>query len=481
MSSPLVPAEPGFPGPAPSRPGPRTPGRHRILIVNDDRIGPRMAGPPIRAYHIAEQLAAEHDVRLVSTRGCDLRSWRFDCRYVPYERLRPEVDWADVVVFQGFVMHKAPWLAETDKVLVVDLYDPMHLEQLAMNGTLDQRTRRAHVGTSVRVLNEQMRRGDFFLCASDRQRHFWLGALAAVGRVNTFTYDEDETLRSLLAVCPFGLPVTPPARTRPTIRGVVPGIGADDRVILWAGGIYNWFDPVTLVRAVDRVRADHADLRLYFLGMRHPDPDMPEMRTAVRTRQVADELGLTGKHVFFNEGWVDYDDRQNYLLEADIGVSTHVDHVETTFSFRTRMLDYLWAGLPMVSTRGDSFAELIDEAGLGLTVPQEDVGALADALSRLLDDPELAARCRANVAAVRDTFSWHNALAPLLDFCRRPRRAPDVAALPRPGFDPLPTRPAKGNLALAAEYFRAGGVGEVARRAYGRLRRLTGRGAGGTR
>ena len=38
-------------------------------------------------------------------------------------------------------------------------------------------------------------RGDFFLCARDKQRDFWLGQLAAVGRVNPVTYDADETLR----------------------------------------------------------------------------------------------------------------------------------------------------------------------------------------------------------------------------------------------------------------------------------------------
>ena len=39
-----------------------------------------------------------------------------------------------------------------------------------------------------------------------------------------------------------------------------------------------------------------------------------------------------------------------YLTEADAGVSTHHEHIETTYSFRTRILDYLWASLPIVAT-----------------------------------------------------------------------------------------------------------------------------------
>ena len=147
---------------------------------------------------------------------------------------------------------------------------------------------------------------------------------------------------------------------------------------------------------------------------------------AVDTRALADELGLTGTHVFFNEDWVDYDDRQNYLLESDVGVSTHLDHVETSFSFRTRILDYFWAGLPVVATDGDALAELIDEHGLGITVPAGDVDALEDALHRLLDDDAFAAECGEASTAQAARLRWSDVLEPLVAFCSAPRRAPDL-------------------------------------------------------
>ncbi len=133
------------------------------------------------------------------------------------------------------------------------------------------------------MLNEQLRRGDFFLCASDKQRDFWLGQLAAVGRINPATYDGDENLEDLLAVVPFGVTDEPPRHTRPVLRGVVPGIGDDDKVILWGGGIYNWFDPLTLLRAVDKLRRRMPEVRLYFLGLKHPNPHVGEMRMADET------------------------------------------------------------------------------------------------------------------------------------------------------------------------------------------------------
>jgi glycosyltransferase involved in cell wall biosynthesis len=218
----------------------------------------------------------------------------------------------------------------------------------------------------------------------------------------------------------------PPRHTRPVLRGAVPGIGENDKVVLWGGGIYNWFDPLTLLRAVDKLRRRLPEVRLYFLGLKHPNPHVGEMKMAYDAVALAEELGLVGTNVFFNEDWVEYDDRQNYLLEADIGVSTHLDHVETEFSFRTRLLDYLWASLPIVATSGDSLASLIESSGIGLTVPPGDVDALEEALFRLLDDKALNASCRTAIERVAPRYQWSTVLEPLLEFCRTPSRAPDL-------------------------------------------------------
>jgi hypothetical protein len=164
------------------------------------------------------------------------------------------------------------------------------------------------------------------------------------------------------------------------------------------------------------------------MGMRHPNPDVPEMRVAKEARALAEELGVAGKHVFFNEGWVSYTDRDNFLTEATVGVTAHFDSAETRFSFRTRCLDYLWARLPVVTTEGDAFAALVENEGLGLCVPPEDPDALEEALARLLYDKELAEGCRARAAGVRKLYRWSVVVEALAEFCRQPRRAPDLAA-----------------------------------------------------
>ncbi|MDQ2791112.1 MAG: glycosyltransferase [Actinomycetota bacterium] len=454
--------------------------RRRILIITADAVSQRMAGPAIRAWNMAELLSGEHDVRLISLNdhsdvSCGGRDPAdFDVRQVAPRSMGPELAWAQLVVLQGHVLEHIPSLKTSNHLVIADIYDPMHLEQLEQGRDLGDDQRAQVVEAVTAVLSTQLRRGDFFLCASQRQRHFWLGHLAAIGRLSPTVYDADPTTRSLLAVAPFGLPGKPPQRTGPGLRDTL-GFGPREKVVLWAGGVYSWFDPLTLLHAVHALRTEHPDLRLVFLGMRHPNPDVPEMGMAGQARRLADSLGLTGEQVYFNETWVPYADRQNWLLDADAGVTTHFEHVETTFAFRTRVLDYLWAGLPIVTTDGDAFAELVAAEELGVVVPAQDPAALAAALQRVLYDDDFSAGCRDRIAAVAQRFTWETVLAPLVEFCRHPRPAPDRlrgTLLTAPHRRTGMTAGLRRDAALARTYLATGGPSEVARRAAGRLRRL---------
>src|SRR5690606_8196022 len=135
-------------------------------------------------------------------------------------------------------------------------------------------------------------------------------------------YENDPHLRGLLDIAPFGLDSTPPVHERDVLKGVVPGIRSSDKLLLWGGGLYSWFDPKSLIRAVAQLSQKRGDVSLYFLGTRHPGVE--EMGIVRESFDLARELGALGSSVHFNEDWVDYADRQNYLAEADAGVSTHM-------------------------------------------------------------------------------------------------------------------------------------------------------------
>jgi hypothetical protein len=460
------------------------PSSTRVLLVTGDPIGAKMAGPAIRAWNIALALSRKCSVTLVTLSGAEPISAPFDIVHVAAGDNRAFAkleSWADVIIFQGHAMAVFDALRRTKKIVIADIYDPMHLEQLEQGRELPQALWDKQVADATDVLNEQLLRGDFFLCASERQRHFYLGQLAALGRVNPANYASDPDLNALISVVPFGLDETPPQHTRQVLKSVVEGIATDDKVLLWSGGLYNWFDPKTLIRAVALLTVQHPHVRLFFQGTKHPHPGVPEMTIVAESRQLSTELGVLDKNVFFNASWVDYADRQNFLTESDAGVSTHFSHIETTFSFRTRVLDYLWAELPMVLTKGDYFAELVEAEKLGIVVDAEDEVQLAEALERVLFDDAFISEVKANIHRVRQDFFWRNTLEPLVSFVDNAHHASDRMANGQASgqVDNMINRPrrrikkhgVKHDLGLVVFYLRNGGVPVALRKVRNRLRR----------
>jgi glycosyltransferase involved in cell wall biosynthesis len=400
--------------------------KQRALVVSNEHVGTAMAGPGIRSHRFAVELAEDFDVTLVVPFDTDLAEERFaivqDNPWDP-ARMSARVRDYDLVVAQRLPIPTMRMVARSPTRTIYDLYAPLTLEQLALDAReAPAADRRATARLNILTQEVALATGTAFVCASEKQRDLFLGALMAGGRMSHELYERDPSLRTLIDVVPFGLDPESPERG-PALRGVVPGIDAGDRVLLWPGGIWNWFDPLTVIRAVEELSRRRDDIRLYFLGVKHPNPGVPEMSMATDAVALADDLGLLDGSVFFNPGWIPYAERGRYLLDADVAVSAHFDDIETRFSFRTRLLDCLWAGLPVVTTRGDTLGDLIVEAGAGRSVEFGDVAGWVTVLEALLDDDAAREEVRAAAARLRPSFEWPLVVEPL-------RRLADPATKP---------------------------------------------------
>ena len=399
--------------------------RKRVVVYTTDTLGAKMAGPGIRALRFAQALHEVADVRLVSEVFAELPGCDFLVEQAGGDRLLDHVEWADVFIFQSAVLTMLPELKNSSTIMVADLYDPFLLEQLQQGFFLGTEPRLSDTEFTIQVVNDMVEFSDFMICASEKQRDLWLGQMSSRGRINALTYQADPSLRSLISVVPFGVDNDAPHQNRHAIKGVVPGISITDKVLIWGGGIYDWFDPLTLIRAVGELAAHRDDVKLFFLSSQLANPDTGVMRMVIDAQNLADELGLLGTSVFFNENWVVHSERADYLLDADIGVSTHRDHLETAFSFRTRLLDYLWAGLPIINTAGDAFESLITSRDIGAVVRPGDVEGLAKAIEALLSDPVRMVQTAGRSRELAATLTWDHATRALVDFCLDPHVAAD--------------------------------------------------------
>jgi glycosyltransferase involved in cell wall biosynthesis len=441
----------------------------KVLVVSNDEVGTQMAGPGIRYYHFARELSRSYDVTLVVPTLPKESLGNFDVIEASQwrgRRFRSVARTYDVLVAQSLRSWTMSDLARADVRVVYDLYDPFLIGNLDFNAGEDVSRRYVRVAFRAPTLLQEIAllTGNAFVCASERQRDFWIGVLGALGRIDPDSAAEDPSFRDLIDVVPFGLESDPPAATRPVLKGVVPGIGDEDKVLLWGGGIWNWFDPLTPIRAMHALSRKRDDVKLFFLGVKHPNPGVHQLAMTSRAVDLAKELGLYDRFVFFNFGWVPYAERANYLLESDLGISSHLDTLETRFSFRTRLLDYFWAGLPTVATEGDVLSDLVADRHLGRTVRVGNVEDWARAIEELLDNGREYAQVRRNVEHVRESFAWSRVVEPLSRLVALPGR---VLAPPR---HPAPRTVRYSAAALQAVLLR-NGLRAGAREAYRILRR----------
>src|SRR5262249_3739918 len=135
--------------------------RRRILVATGDVLDSKMAGPAIRAWHMASTLAREHEVRLVSTQACSLSHPDVLVSAVTDHEMTDFEAWCDAAIFQGNLMPQRPVASDAEKVVATDTYAPFHPEGLEQARGLDPAGRLLAVQSSTDVLNEQLRRGDF--------------------------------------------------------------------------------------------------------------------------------------------------------------------------------------------------------------------------------------------------------------------------------------------------------------------------------
>jgi glycosyltransferase involved in cell wall biosynthesis len=294
--------------------------------------------------------------------------------------------------------------------VAIDLYDPWLIENFVYAETLGLDPYRNDHATWVL----QMSRGDFFLCSSEEQRTFYLGFLTALGRVNPERLEHDADLAGLIAAVPFGVPEElPPYRPVLPERPLGPRGEKKGEKRLLFGGIYDWYDPGTLLSALPLL--ERRDWVLYFI--RNPNPGSTPQALFQEVEARCRRAGWWETKVKAID-WVPAERRYDLLRDVDVMVAPHLPSLETQLSLRTRFLDALAAGCPVVTSSGGAMSRLLAERDAGWVAPPGDAPALARCLDEALSRP--AAKGEGARALVGE-FGWERVLEPLLRFCREPK------------------------------------------------------------
>jgi glycosyltransferase involved in cell wall biosynthesis len=401
--------------------------RTRVLIPISEPIGGQMSAVGIRKLEIGKALAPHCDVTfgVSETENDDVPGAKLAaCRN--RREFRGLLSRHDVLYTLGLTSDRFLDVARSGIRVVLDMYTPLAIEILEswpeMPTALLERMHRRITRWTI----AQLGLADFTVCAGEAQRDMWIGTLNAAGLLDAAAARAEPDVRNLIDVVPMGVPEGQPTAHGRPLRDRLPEHCRDDFLLLWSSKILAWQDPLTLLEAMQILRHEEPRIRLVVLGIGQPPSASGRSLVdpaALRTHEALDAartLGLIDKTVFFITERVPYRDIGACYRDADAAVATYPASLETHYCLGSRLLDFVWAGLPMVVSGGALQRELVNDQGLGLVVAPGDAAGLARKIRELKRGVEAGAFPQARFDAARTWLRWPILAEPIIEYCQTP-------------------------------------------------------------
>lgn len=340
-----------------------------------------------------QELASHQDILLVN--------WGQDQQFIDL------INSYDAVIVSYCMGSDSVFIAKNinDSVqLILDAYVPIYVEVSARESKdLDFEYR--HYMEDVKRFNHVLRRGDYFLCANEVQKTFYIGVLSSLGIINPRSYREDRII-----VAPFGIHDIPAKASDDPFAAL--GISESDFRVMWFGGLYPWFRIEELLDAM-RTLSKHPDFKFVIVGGKNPfNPNPDFSRQYDKAYAFAKEHKLLNKSVFFVD-WVDFDKRVNWYKHADLVISLNQPGEENGFSWRTRVMDFVWGELAIITNGGDPLSEDLLKAQAALRIENLSAHDITMALETVHKNPGLLASVRKKVVQLKPNYFWQTVVKPI--------------------------------------------------------------------
>lgn len=332
---------------------------------------------------------------------------RFDSIYIPYSH-------GDLMEFIANNLNEK-------KQLIADLYVPIYIEVLArkIKGLVVEHDQYMN---DLARWNKVFPRGDYFLCASEAQYHFYMGALSVMGRINPKTFDA-----KILDIVPYGIHNQPLIHEKNVCKEVL--IEKRDFMVLWFGGLYPWFDIKPLLGAIKKMSPDYPDIKLVILGGKNPFvTEKNFMQQYDFAMEFAKKENMLDKNIFFVD-WIPYEERSNWYTEADIVINLHHKTRETIYSWRTRIVDFIWGEVPILSTGGDEATEYLAKKNAAMLLNDNTESEIIQKIEKLYKQRSLILQLKENLKKIKKEFYWDAITKDLAEFIKSGKISPDREAL----------------------------------------------------
>lgn len=304
----------------------------------------------------------------------------------------------------------------TDCPIWMDIYgDMLTIMQAAAFRARNDRG----LDTTIGFMREVALKGDVFSGCGLPQQHMMVGELAMVGRLSHSTFGY-EFVRTVPPGSPPDRPVTIP---RQQVRSLLANHAIDEQafVVLWCGGYNTWTDVESLYKALTWAMVQAPTLHYVSVGANTyeaPDNVYTQLLTLIDQSPYRERFHMLG--------WRPWAEVPQFYQESDVGINIDALHYETLYGTRTRLVDMIASGLPVVTSLGAELSYLLRDNGAALTFAVGDWKTMGEQLIKLANNRAL----RDEMAHTAYQFatgvlSFANTTSAIRSWVHHPKLAPD--------------------------------------------------------
>lgn len=273
------------------------------------------------------------------------------------------------------------------------------------------------MNTSIMQMKEVLRKGDIYSTCGNPQSYALVGELAITGRLTRQTFGYEFTRVVLPGSPPTGLASGQISMDWPESSQ----IKADDFSVLWCGGYNTWTDVETLFRGLEW--AVERDSTIQFVSLGASTYDSADNSYSKFLNMIKASPHNQQYHML---GWQPWEEIGRYYGLCKVGLSIDALHYETLLGTRTRLVEMIAAGLPVITSVGTELSYLLQGYGAALTFEIGDWQALGEEILVLAKSPHKHGdMAQQALNCARDRFSFSKTTIPILEWVENPQRAPD--------------------------------------------------------
>jgi len=333
--------------------------------------------------------------------GVNLTNWNLDDEF---KYLLNTFDSVIISYCMGDVSDFVAKNLEKHIQLILDVYVPIYVEVSARDSEDIDKEYSGYM-QEIQRYNRVLKRGDFFLCANEVQKVFYTGVLSSLGIINPRSYREDRIL-----IVPFGIDDKMQKSVNNPYTKL--GITSKDFIVLWFGGLYPWFRVEEYLETILALK-NNKEIKFVIVGSKNPfNSNEDFIRQHTKAYNFSKKHSLLNKNVFFVD-WVDYNKRIDWYKHANIVVSLNQPGEENGFSWRTRVMDYVWGEMAIITNGGDPLSNELIENNAAIQLNELSSNELVSTIITLYKHPNQINEIKQNIKLLKTKYFWNSITKPV--------------------------------------------------------------------